>query len=64
MPHDNRFIFDFPVREFGYHRQDVLEQMVRLAREVEPEVVLVPSGADLHQDHAVVQPRACGPSDT
>ena len=54
VPHDNRWVFDFPVRHFGDHRQDVLERMVRLAREVEPEVVLVPSGADLHQDHAVI----------
>ena len=51
---DNRFMFDFPVREFGYHRQDVLDRMVVLAREVQPDVVLVPSGSDLHQDHAVV----------
>jgi LmbE family N-acetylglucosaminyl deacetylase len=54
VPRSNRFIYDFPVRELGYHRQDVLEEMVKLAREVQPEVVLVPSGADLHQDHAVV----------
>lgn len=54
VPRDHRFIYDYPVRELGYHRQEVLEEMVRLAREVEPEVVLVPSGADLHQDHAVV----------
>jgi len=27
---------------------------VVLAREVDPEVILVPSGADLHQDHMVV----------
>ena len=54
VPKENRFIYDFPVRELGYHRQEVLEEMVKLARIVEPEVVLVPSGADLHQDHAVV----------
>jgi LmbE family N-acetylglucosaminyl deacetylase len=54
VPKENRFIYDFPVRELGYHRQEVLEEMVQLARTVQPEVVLVPSGADLHQDHAVV----------
>jgi N-acetylglucosamine malate deacetylase 1 len=54
VPADNRFVYDYPVREFGYHRQDVLERMVRLAREVRPDVVLTPSGADLHQDHGVV----------
>lgn len=54
VPRENRFVHGFPVRHFGSHRQEILEHMVRLAREVEPEVVLVPSGADLHQDHAVV----------
>ncbi len=54
VPEDNRFIYDYPVRELGYHRQDVLEQMIALAGTISPEVVLVPSGADLHQDHAVV----------
>jgi LmbE family N-acetylglucosaminyl deacetylase len=54
VPGENRFVYDFPVREFGYHRQEVLEELVRLARTVEPEVVLVPAGADVHQDHAVV----------
>jgi N-acetylglucosamine malate deacetylase 1 len=54
VPRANRCIFDYPVRELGYHRQDVLEQMVRLNRELEPEVILSPSGTDLHQDHAVV----------
>jgi LmbE family N-acetylglucosaminyl deacetylase len=54
VPQDNRFIYDYPVRELGYHRQDVLEQMVMLNSEVQPEVILVPSAADLHQDHNVV----------
>jgi N-acetylglucosamine malate deacetylase 1 len=54
VPRDHRFVLDFPVRYFAAHRQEVLDEMVRLAREVEPDVVLVPSGADLHQDHAVV----------
>lgn len=54
VPRENRFVYDYPVRELGYHRQEVLEQMVRLGRDIEPDVILVPSGADLHQDHAVV----------
>lgn len=58
VPRDNRFVYDYPVRELGYHRQAVLEEMVRLGREIQPEVVLVPSGADLHQDHAVVHQEA------
>jgi LmbE family N-acetylglucosaminyl deacetylase len=54
VPTENRVVYDYPVREFGYHRQEVLEHMVELAREVRPDVILTPSGADLHQDHNVV----------
>lgn len=54
VPRENRVVYDFAVREFGYHRQEVLERMVSLARDIDPEVILVPSGADLHQDHMVV----------
>ena len=54
VPADHRFIYDYPVRELGYHRQDVLEHLVALGKEVRPDVILTPSGADLHQDHGVV----------
>jgi N-acetylglucosamine malate deacetylase 1 len=54
IPTENRHVFEHPVREFGYHRQEILEQMVVLARELRPDVVLTPSGADVHQDHAVI----------
>jgi LmbE family N-acetylglucosaminyl deacetylase len=54
VPEDNRFIYDYPVRELGYHRQEVLEQMIELAENISPDVVLVPSGSDLHQDHGIV----------
>ena len=54
VPQDNRFIYNYPVREFGYQRQEVLEEMIKLGKLVSPDCVLVPSGADLHQDHAVV----------
>jgi LmbE family N-acetylglucosaminyl deacetylase len=54
VPTGNRAIYNYPVRELGYHRQEVLDHMIGLARDVHPDVVLTPSGADLHQDHNVV----------
>ena len=44
----------FPVRHFPAHRQEILELFVRLRREFNPELVLVPSSYDTHQDHHVV----------
>jgi LmbE family N-acetylglucosaminyl deacetylase len=45
-------VLDFPVRHFPAVRQDILETFVRLSREFRPELVLLPSSFDTHQDHA------------
>ena len=47
-------VADFPVRYFPSHRQEILESLVRLKRELDPQLVLLPSSLDTHQDHAVV----------
>lgn len=58
VPRENRTIFGYPVRKLGYHRQEVLENIVTMERELDPDWVLVPSGADLHQDHRAVHDEA------
>lgn len=47
-------VLDFEVREFARERQRVLDVMVELSQELEPDLVLVPSLHDTHQDHFVV----------
>ena len=47
-------IYRFPVRRFTEHRQDILEEMVKYRKEINPDLVLLPSGFDRHQDHAVI----------
>jgi LmbE family N-acetylglucosaminyl deacetylase len=47
-------VFAYPVRRLSYHRQEVLEDLVRLRHELDPDLVLAPSGSDLHQDHQVL----------
>lgn len=54
VPSDHLLVYDFPVRKLSYHRQEVLEMLVSLRRQLDPDLVLVPSGHDLHQDHQVV----------
>lgn len=48
---DNLILFNYPVREFPTYRQRILEDMVRLGDELKPELVLLPSTNDTHQDH-------------
>jgi LmbE family N-acetylglucosaminyl deacetylase len=54
IANENVDIWDFPVRYFPEHRQEILERFVSVAREWSPEVVLLPSSFDTHQDHATV----------
>jgi LmbE family N-acetylglucosaminyl deacetylase len=54
IPADNVFLYDFEVRNFHSVRQDILEVMVDLNRQVTPDLVLVPSERDIHQDHGVI----------
>ena len=55
---ENRTILHYPVRKLGYHRQEVLENIVELARRLDPGWILIPSGSDLHQDHATIHDEA------
>lgn len=54
----NAMVYDYPVRRLSEHRQDVLEELVKLKREVQPEVVLAPASTDVHQDHQVLHVEA------
>jgi LmbE family N-acetylglucosaminyl deacetylase len=47
-------LFDFKVRTFYYHRQEILDAMIELAKKYKPEVVFLPAKADIHQDHQVI----------
>lgn len=47
-------LLDYPVRRFSDHRQDVLEDLVRMRNRISPDLVLLPSAHDLHQDHQVI----------
>ena len=51
-------VLDYPVRRLSYHRQEVLEDMVRMRNQINPQLVLVPSVHDVHQDHQVVYAEA------
>lgn len=47
-------LLDYPVRTFGEHRQAILEDILRVKRELDPDVVFMPSLDDVHQDHQVI----------
>jgi len=47
-------MFDYPVRRFSDKRQELLDDMIKLASEFNPDLVVVPSSKDTHQDHATI----------
>lgn len=50
----NVHIFDFEVRTFPTYRQDILENLIQIRDKLTPDLVLLPSLHDIHQDHGVV----------
>jgi LmbE family N-acetylglucosaminyl deacetylase len=47
-------LYSFRVRRLAEHRQEILEELVKIRREFQPDVVFMPSGNDVHQDHQVI----------
>jgi LmbE family N-acetylglucosaminyl deacetylase len=45
---------NFEVRHFPARRQEILERIVALRGELDPDTIFVPSPNDIHQDHQVI----------
>ncbi len=54
IPPENLIIKKYRVRHFPQYRQDILEDMVALNREIQPDLVFMPSSYDIHQDHKTI----------
>ncbi len=50
----NLILYDWQVRTFNFHRQEILDKMIKLKSEIRPEVVFMPSINDIHQDHYTI----------
>lgn len=51
---ENLHIYNYEVRKLGYHRQEILEDLIAIRRIIKPNLVFIPSLNDIHQDHMVV----------
>lgn len=50
----NYMICDFRVRHMDEKRQEILEDLVKIRQSFQPDVVMMPSLNDYHQDHQVI----------
>ena len=55
---DRFYLYDYRVRHFPRDRQEILEQLVAMRRTIAPDLVLVPSTSDIHQDHDIISREA------
>jgi LmbE family N-acetylglucosaminyl deacetylase len=55
---DHLILKRFDVRTFNYHRQEILDILIRLREEIKPDTVLIPSLNDIHQDHKTIAEEA------
>lgn len=51
---ENLILFDYSVRTFNYRRQEILDDILKLKKDIMPEIVLIPSLNDIHQDHYTI----------
>jgi N-acetylglucosamine malate deacetylase 1 len=51
---ENLLLYEYRVRHFAYHRQEILEDLVKLNNEIKPDLVFMPCLHDLHQDHSTI----------
>lgn len=51
---DDCLVLNFEVRRFPEFRQQILDKMIELGREYQPDMVFLPSVNDTHQDHNTI----------
>lgn len=58
VPEKRCRVYNYRVRRFSEHRQEVLDTLIELRRIVKPDMVLSPAASDIHQDHQVIYAEA------
>ena len=51
---ENLLLYEYRVRHFAYHRQEILEDLVKLNKKIKADLVFMPCLHDLHQDHSTI----------
>lgn len=50
----NLFIYNYKLRHLHEYRQPILEDMLKLRKNINPDLVFMPTLNDIHQDHSTV----------
>lgn len=58
LDHDHVILGEFETRRFPEQRQAILEFMLSIRKQLQPDMVFVHTSADLHQDHGTITQEA------
>jgi LmbE family N-acetylglucosaminyl deacetylase len=51
---ENVIIFNFAVRKLNFMRQEILEELIKIKKKNDFDLILIPSKNDIHQDHSTI----------
>lgn len=51
---ENLILFDYDVRTFNFRRQDILDDLIKLRTDINPDLIFMPALNDIHQDHQTI----------
>ena len=51
---ENLTLLKYDVRTFNYHRQAILDDILKIKSTINPDLIFIPSINDIHQDHATI----------
>jgi len=54
VPRENVIVEDFTTRYMPEHRQEILEYLLKLRKELKPDIIFTHSEQDIHQDHNAI----------
>jgi N-acetylglucosamine malate deacetylase 1 len=55
---ENLHLLKYDVRTFNFRRQDILDDILVFKKQINPDLVLIPSLNDIHQDHSTIATEA------
>lgn len=54
IPRKNLIIKNYNVRKLNFHRQEILEDLIKIRNSMSFDLILIPSINDIHQDHMTI----------
>ena len=51
---ENLILLDYDVRTFNFRRQEILDDILKIKKQIAPDIVFMPTQHDIHQDHFTI----------